>query len=157
MRTALTAPLALACLLSLMGCNRDPAVQSTKTASADHPVTQDIKQIEYGVQLAAANKRIDELERKVGALENTPERLDLDLLTQRVTVLEVKSSDAKAPVGTIARATGKAQSVSGAPRASGGVPRAQTTEPKLNLPDLEKGARPATPSEAKTFSSKPQS
>ena len=128
-----------------------------KSASVGDPVAQDIKQIEYGVRLSAANKRIEELERKVGALENTPEKLDLDLLTQRVTAIEIKSNDALAPVFTIPQVTGKAQSLGSAPSASGEVPQARIRWPKLNLPDLEKGARPATSSEAKAFSSRPPS
>ena len=35
------------------------------------------------LKLLAANKRIDELERKVGELETTPAKLVLDLLTQK--------------------------------------------------------------------------
>jgi hypothetical protein len=154
MRITSVAPLTLACLLSLGACDRGSSPSSAESVSTNTPLAQDIKQTEYGVRLAAANKRIDELERKVGALEETPEKLDLDLLTQRVTALEVASSSAAAPISTIAPATDKAQLGDIAPRAGGGVPRKQDRAPKLNLPDLEKQTRPATPSEAKAFSSK---
>jgi hypothetical protein len=156
MRTALIALLALACFLSLGACNGEVAPNSATSPSADDPVTQDIKEIEYGVRLAAANKRIDELERRVGALEDTPEKLNLDLLTQRVIALEVRSNDAIATVSTNAPLTGKAQPVDIEPRKSGEVRRATMKATKLNLPHLEKRAALATPSEAKAFSSKPQ-
>jgi uncharacterized coiled-coil protein SlyX len=116
---------------------------------------QDIKQAEYEVRLAAANKRIDELERKVGALEVTPEKLDLDLLTQRVTALEVNAGDAVVQVPMIAPAAAKVRSGGNAPRAGGEAGRRPAGVPKLNLPDLENRPRPATPSEVKAFSSKP--
>jgi hypothetical protein len=155
MRIILTAPLTLACLLSLEACDRRSVPSSVKREPTKSPMAQDIEQIEFGVRLAAANKQIEELERKVSALENTPEQLDLDLLTQRVTALETKSSDAMGPVTIIAPVPGQAQ-VGIAPRASSEIPRARIRAPKLNLPDLEKRTRPATPSDAKAFSSKPQ-
>ena len=155
MRIILTAPLTLACLLSLEACDRRSVPPSVKREPDTSLMAQDIEQIEYGVRLAAANKRIDELERKVSALENTPEQLDLDLLTQRVTALETKSSDAMAPVPIIAPVPGQAQ-VGIAPRASREIPRARIRAPKLSLPDLEKRARPATPSDTKALSSKPR-
>jgi len=151
MRTTPIAPLILACLVSLGACNRDPATPA-KIASADDPVSQDIKQIEYGVKLAAANKRIDELERKVGALEATPEKLDLDLLTQRITTLEVKSVGGEAPITNITPAAITPQPVDGTQRKSSEVRRSSAISPKLTLPELENRPRLASPAEAKAFS-----
>lgn len=107
--------------------------------------------MEAGIRIAAANKRIDELERKVSALEATPEKIELDLLTQRVTALEVKAL------------TGQATEPQGAPdprtpssdtlRSGTGARRAPTGNPKLTLPELDNRPRQATPAEAKAFSS----
>lgn len=152
MRTTLIAPLILACLLSLGACNRNPASNSGKSVSANDPVAQEIKQIEYGVRLAAANKRIDELERKVGALETTPEKLDLDLLTQRVTTLEVKSTGGEALALQVGPADNASQPVRGTRLENGEVRRPFAVSSKLNLPELENRPRMATPAEAKAFS-----
>ncbi|SEM50522.1 hypothetical protein SAMN05192583_0440 [Sphingomonas gellani] len=46
------------------------------------------------MRIQASQKRVDELEAEVAVLKNTPERLDLDLLTQRVLRLEVAASSA---------------------------------------------------------------
>jgi hypothetical protein len=152
MRIKLIALLTLAFGLSLGACDRNSTPQAAKRASPEDPVTQDIKQIEYGVRLAAANKRIDELERKVKELETTPEKLDLDLLTQRVTKLEVNSAGGEASAPKIKPAENASQPVGGTRRDSGIVRRPPATSPKLSLPELENGPRLATPAEAKAFS-----
>jgi hypothetical protein len=152
MRTKLIALLTLAFGFALGACNESPVPQGAKRASPEDPVTQDIKQIEYGVRLAAANKRIDELERKVRALETTPEKLDLDLLTQRVTRLEVNSAGGEASVPKIKPTKNASQPVGGTRRESGVVRRPSATSPKLSLPELENRPRLATPAEAKAFS-----
>ena len=147
-------PLSLLCLLSLASCDRAPAPSSAKSAAAGDPIMQDVKEAEYEVRLTAANKRIEELERKVGALEATPEALDLDLLTQRVQALEVKAM-AGAPISTgpLAEPTRAAELV---PRDGREARRAPTVMPRLKLPDLERRSRVASPSEAQNFSRKPE-
>lgn len=137
------------------GCGQASKEPVTEKPSEQDVVAQDIDKIESGVRIAAANKRIDELERKVGELETTPEKLNLDLLTQRVTALEVKAnglpasnSEASIPSDQLnsGRPTSSAAQQSPTPK------RPPTRSPTLNLPDLEKGPRLATPTEAKAFS-----
>ena len=156
MRTTPIALLIFAFPLSLGACNRNPPPRAANSGAADDPISQDIKQIEYGVRLAAANKRIDELERKVGALEDTPEKLDLVLLTQRMTALEVQGRGVLAQVPPVAPAADKTRSVVVLPRISGKVSKVPVRAPRLHLPDLEKRDRLATAAEAKAFSTKPR-
>lgn len=153
MRTKLIALLTLAFGFSLGACDWNSAPQAAKRASPEDPVTQDIKQIEYGVRLAAANKRIDELTRKVGELETIPEKLDLDLLTQRVTRLEVNSVDGEASASKIKPAENVSQPVGGTRRESGMVRRPSATSPRLSLPELENRPLLASPAETKAFAS----
>lgn len=156
MRTKLIALTTLAFGFPLAACDRNPAPRSARNAVAEDPVVQGIKQIESGVRLAAANKRIDELERRVGALEDTPEKLDLALLTQRMTALEVQR------IGVLPEAPPQGRSVDRRgqaitpPRGSGKVSRLPDKAPRLSLPNLEKRSRMATAAEAKAFASKPQ-
>jgi hypothetical protein len=142
-------------LLSLGACDRQPAFPAPNTTPASNPVEQEVKLEEYDVRLAAAYKRINELERQVGALESTPEKIDLDLLTQRVAALEVKSAGDEAmssqPSSTSQPPAAKAaQAITGTPRAR----RSPIVHSKLSLPDLEKPSRLATPAEAKAFSAR---
>jgi len=88
--------------------------------------------MEADIRIAAANKRIDELERQVGALQATPEKLDLDLLTRRVETLEAKAGgDASSP----GKLSGKTTSEPGQTPRSGskpdgfGQPKQQTAKP----------------------------
>lgn len=143
--------LSFAVLVSAGACDRIQKVPESKNASAVDPVAADIDRMEAEVRIAAANKRIDELERKVGALEATPEKIDLELLTQRVTALEVKSGSDQATEAQVAPAPRTPSSDT--PRSETGVRRAPTKNPKLTLPDLENRPRQATPAEAKAFSS----
>jgi hypothetical protein len=146
----------LALGLTLGACNRERTPAAAKTASAEDPVVQDIKQIEYGIRLAAANKRIDELERRIGALENTPEKIDLALLTQRMTELEVQRVATLPEVPELGSGVNKRSVIAPPPRVSDKTSRAPAGVPRLSLPDLEKPARVATAAEAKAFASKPQ-
>ncbi|MEG8016788.1 hypothetical protein [Sphingomonas sp. LR55] len=156
MRTKLIVLLTLAFGLSLGACDGKPAPQAANSATAEDPVAQDVKQIEYGVRLAAANKRIDELERKVGELENTPEKLDLDLLNQRIAVLEANAAEGSTPSPAVASDAGKDRLLASPRRVSSEIPRTQTKAPKLTLPELETRSRPATPAEVKAFSAGPR-
>lgn len=109
--------------------------------------------MEDGVRLSAANKRIDELEREVAALEAAPEKIDLDLLTQRVTALEVKSAIGQGASGKISPASSASQPAGGTLRKGGEVRRPFAVNTKLILPELEPLPRLATPAEAAAFAS----
>jgi hypothetical protein len=151
MRNLPIALLSVIYLLSLGACER-PAPSVAKSAAAEYLVVQDINQIETRARLAAANNRIDEVEPKVGEMEATPEKLDLDLLSQRVTALEGKTSGDTALVPEISPGSGVPRSASGARRAGSEPQRAPTQRLKLNLPELENRLRLAAPAEAKSFS-----
>ena len=152
MRNVLKASPLLACLIFLIGCDQRRTQPAVKAATHEDPLVQDIKQMEYGVRLSAAAKRIDELERKVAALEATPEKLDLELLTQRVTALEVKSVGDEATVSQAAPASKASQPMSGTPRTGSESRRSPNGNSKLTLPELENRPHLATPAEAKAFS-----
>jgi hypothetical protein len=147
MRTISTALLLVTCFPWLAACEQRTAPAATKRGPAENAISQDIHQIDSAVRLAAANKRIDELERKVGALEATPDKLDLELLTQRVTALEVKTSVAEALLPNTVPAAGAARPASGATQAVGEVRRAPASAARLSLPELERRPRLATPSQ----------
>lgn len=139
------------CLSALAACDQHRDPPSAKSQSAENPIVQETREFESGVRLAAANKRIDELELKVRTLEATPEKLDLDLLTQRVTALEVRASGAPAAVSEIAPVK-NAMQASRPPNGRGTVRsetgRASVGTSRLNLPDLEDRPRRAASGEA---------
>jgi len=145
--------LPLCMLLVLAGCGQSRTPSSVNSASADDPVSQDIKQLEYGVRLAAANKRIDELERKIGALEATPEKLKLDLLTQRVLALEVKSFDRVPSAVEMPTPGDDRRSPSNAPLKAKDSVRDPSPATKQSSPKSEPRARLATSAEAKALAS----
>lgn len=136
----------------LAACDQIPKAPASKQTVAADPLAGDLDRMEAGIRIAAANKRIDELERKVGALEATPEKVDLDLLTQRVTALEVKAAGGDASVSKVAPTSSATQPMEGAPRTSSGSRGSPTGNAKLTLPELENRSRLATPAEAKAFS-----
>lgn len=147
--------LPLTVLILVSGCGQASKKRATEKASDQDVVAQDIDKLESGVRIAAANKRIDELERKVGELETTPEKLNLDLLTQRVTALEVKangSSASNTETSIPSDQPNNGRPTSSAAQQSPATKRPPTRSSTLNLPDLEKGPRLATPTEAKAFS-----
>jgi len=147
-----TAVLSFAILTSLGACDRIPKAPASKNAAAVDPLAGDLDRMEAGIRIAAANKRIDELERKVHALEETPEKIDLELLTQRVTALEVKSVGDEAPASQTIPATKTAQPMSSPPRTGSEARRSAVVKSKLTLPELENRPRLAAPAEAKSFS-----
>jgi BMFP domain-containing protein YqiC len=142
----------LVCLVSLESCDQRSTPSAANKASGKNVVVQDINEFESGVRLAAANKRIDELEQKVGALEATPEKLDLDLLSQRVTALEARGSGDVVSAPTTSPAADVPQSGRSAPRTGVEVRPSTARSSNLNLPELEPRLRLATPTEAKAFS-----
>ena len=152
MRIVLKASPLLACLMFLIGCDQRQTQPAVKAATHEDPLVQDIKQMEYGVRLSAATKRIDELQRKVAALEATPEKIDLELLAQRVTALEVKSVGDEATVSQATPALRAPQPMSATPRTGSKARRSPIGNSKLTLPELENRARLATSAEAKAFS-----
>jgi hypothetical protein len=110
------APLSL--LLMLAACSK--AIDQPSSASLDNSEQQQmqrsIDETTMAVRLKAAEARIVALERQVGALEATPEKIDLQLVTQRLEQLEAKVY-ARAPVPD-----GTATPVA-APRPADQVPR----------------------------------
>lgn len=152
MRHIPIAVLSFAIIGSLGACDQIPKAPAAKKAVAADPLAGDLDRIEAGIRITAANKRIDELERKVGALEATPEKIDLDLLTQRVTALEVKTVGDEASVAKVAAASNVPQPVGRTPLTGSEVRRSPAGSPNLTLPDMENRARIATPAEAKSFS-----
>ncbi|MES3085126.1 hypothetical protein [Sphingomonas faeni] len=154
--------LLLASILSLAACDAAPKPANGKGTPgqdgvAQDAIAQDLARLDAGVRIAAANKRIDELERQVGELQSTPEKLDLELLTNRVTALEVQASSA-ASQASVAPAKDGPKDASAAPRTTNKDPQQSEDKrqpakraPKLTLPALENRPRLATPSEAKAF------
>jgi hypothetical protein len=133
-------------------CDQIPKAPASKSAEAIDPLAGDLDRMEAGIRIAAANKRIDELDRKVGALEATPEKVDLELLTQRVTALEVKSAGDGAPTSQAAPAAEAAQPTRSTPRTGSKAARSPVVNSRLTLPELENRPRLATPAETKSFS-----
>jgi uncharacterized coiled-coil protein SlyX len=140
-------------LISLGACNQQPASSAAKTAPAPNPIEQDVRQMQYDIRLAAADKRIEELERQVGALEATPEKLDLSLLTQRVVDLEAKAGGAVSPPFLSAPAAAAPQSNGSEKRTGNDVRKTPPAQSRLSLPSLERRPQIATPAEAKASSS----
>lgn len=143
---------ALAIFLSVQGCGQSPRSPAPKAVRNQDEAAQALNQFDAETRIAAANKRIDELERKIGALESTPEKLDLDLLTQRVTALEVKASGGGAAVLQGTPTADSSRSNGRKSLANGKIRRPPSGSARLNLPELENRPRLATPAEAKAFS-----
>ena len=109
----------MACLTLMAGCDQPPSSTVVKAKATQDPIAADVDRMEADIRIAAANKRIDELERQVGALQATPEKLDLDLLTRRVETLEAKAGgDASSP----GKLSGKTTSEPGQTPRSGSKP-----------------------------------
>jgi uncharacterized coiled-coil protein SlyX len=140
-------------LLSLGACDQQPASPVAKIAPAPNPIEQDVKQMQYDIRLAAADKRIEELERQVGALDATPEKLDLNLLTQRVAELEANAGGAVSVPSPSAPATVAPRSNGSGKRKSNDVRKTSPAPSRLSLPSLERRPQIATPGEAKAFTS----
>jgi hypothetical protein len=68
MRYPLKAFLPFTVLVTVTACNPVQKPPSAKQASDQDPIVQDLDKFETSVRIAAANKRINELERKVGEL-----------------------------------------------------------------------------------------
>ncbi|MES3057694.1 hypothetical protein O6V14_18835 [Sphingomonas faeni] len=147
----------LASVISLAACNAAPKPADVKGKPDREAVAEDLTRLDAGVRIAAANKRIDELERQVGELQSTPEKLDLELLTNRVTALEVQASAAASqasvapPKDTPKDAPAAARTTSRDAQQSEYARQPAKRTPKLTLPELESRPRLATPTEARAF------
>ncbi len=86
--------LPVACLLA--GCEQSPAtsqdVPANPNGASVAAMRNEIAGVEDRVNRETLTKRLDNLERRIGELEATPEKLDLDLLTKRVEALESKAA-----------------------------------------------------------------
>ena len=143
-------------LVTVTACNSGQKPPSAKQASDQDPIVQDLDKFEASVRIAAANKRINELERKVGELEATPEKLNLDLLNQRVTLLEVRDNEARTLLTHTSLPNDNnagSRPTSSAARPDSSAQNVPTRSSSFKLPDLEQGPRLATPGETKSFSS----
>jgi TolA-binding protein len=83
---------ATAVLLFVGACNSGSGTPSkpTKMVVGDEVIDRDASAIEMNVRLSAANKRIDDLEAKIEVLKTNSQSIDLELVKQRVEVLESK-------------------------------------------------------------------
>lgn len=143
-----------AILIAVPACDLAPKSRTLQRAPEQSKTGQDVNTFEAEMRIAAANKRIDELERKVGALEATPEKLDLDLMNQRVTALEVKVPQSVEPSPPAPRSDDRSDATQ--PTGVTGRPSETTRrEPrrssKLNPLVIGQTPRLATPAEAKAF------
>jgi uncharacterized coiled-coil protein SlyX len=146
------AMLSFACLCSMAGCDRpSPHAAATKNSSRD-AIAREVDNMEAEVRIAAATKRIEELERQVGELQSTPEKLDLELLTSRVTALEARQTgNAASPDASPTKAAPVPAVSAPIPRANGSKQDAPRRSSSLKLPELETRSRSATPDETKSF------
>jgi hypothetical protein len=156
MRSFFKAFLSLTVLVAVAACNPVPKSSSAKKVSDQDPIVQNLDEFEGTVRIAAANKRIDELEKKVGELEATPDKLDLDLLNQRVTALEVKKNETSALLPEMPSPNGNTigpRPTASAARQTSNTQKIPMRSSTFKLPDLEHKPRLATPVETEAFSS----
>jgi hypothetical protein len=148
--------LPLVLLILVEGCDRLPTSGVAKTSANQEPLVRDVERLESDVRIAAANKRIDELERKLGELEATPEKLDLDLLTSRVTALELNAGGAASTPATplVKESPGASHISGGEPERAGDARKTSKRSSTLNLPELESRPRLVTPGEARDLAPK---
>jgi len=150
---------ALLSLLSLSGCDRvgQTPTKASSTTTQNVGIEADVAVMEQGVRLAAANKRIDELEARVEALKTNPQSIQVDLLKQRLEAIE-KIVYARNYVGS--DTVGHVHSNSAPDRTGATVrPNATTvtsrtaTDPKQQRKTTVKlpTSRPATTAEAEAF------
>jgi uncharacterized coiled-coil protein SlyX len=145
--------LSFACLVFMTGCDRSSLHAAVTNDAAQDAVTEDVNRMEAEVRIAAANKRIDELERQVGELQSNPEKLDLEVLTSRVAALEASQSGVAADREVLLpKAMPVSPAVPASPsRANGGRQTTPKQSSSLHLPELEPRSRLATPDESKSF------
>lgn len=138
---------ASATLLCLAGCDGDvlPRTKAGSTTTQDIAIEKDVLGIEAGVRLAAANKRIDELEAQVEALKVNPQTVDITLLKQRLEAVELAVYEPRAD-RTNANVADPKKVTPSKPTADDVKPvpvRKAAPEPKVS--------RPATKAEADAF------
>lgn len=78
--------------LLLAACSQgiDQPTAASLDGNGHAEMERSLDELTMGVRLKAAETRIVELERKVGALEATPQAIENQLLTQRLEQLEAK-------------------------------------------------------------------
>lgn len=117
-------------------------------------MVQDIDRLEAQVRISAADKRIADLERRVGELEANPEKIDLNLLKQRMADLDEKvvlATSAQTEPKIAIAPTRDTKSTSGKSQPNASIARPRPRPSSLSLPELEKRARLATPAEVEAF------
>lgn len=153
-RQPLNILLSFSVLLMLQACGNPSTSEKPADTSRKTKIEQDMSKFEDGLRIAAANKRIDELDRKVAELEAAPEKLDLDVLSRRVSTLELKANADAAFVAVAPSSEnrmGVYHSDRNAIRPDTNARQLPKRPPSLKLPDLETRPRLATPAEAKAF------
>ncbi len=140
-------------LLLQTGCDPAPGRKAAIEKSASDPIVRDVGKLETDTRITADEKRIEELEREVGELKSTPEKLNLELLTARVAALEVgRASIAADPTDLVPTVPVEPIRPAGpVNRSNSTAPAKANRPPSLRLPSLEPRARLATPAEAKAF------
>lgn len=153
-RQSLNILLSFAAILTLQACDNTSRSETGSGSPKTAKIERDMSEFEDSMRIAAANKRIDELERKVAELEATPEKLNQDILDRRVAALELKTN-ADAAFAVAAPSSEDRLGVysldSNAMRPDTKSRRVPKRPSSLKLPDLESGPRLATPAEAKAF------
>ena len=126
--------------LALCGCGSQPHENKPEHRSAAEAIERDVTAIEGGVRLAAANKRIDELEHQVAELQTNPQTIELDLLKARVEALETRTyANTDAGVPSLAATIAPTRRVAAPP-----VSLSEQRQ-RLTLPELEAAARLGAP------------
>lgn len=141
---------ASAALLLLAGCDGTghKSQKAPNTTARDVGIESDVDGIEEKVRLAAANKRIDQLQAEVEALKVTPQTLDMAMLKQRVEAIEeavYARADDRRSGATFEAKKAAPSSTSDAPVAK---PTAKPASARKTQPTP---ARPATKTEADAF------
>lgn len=139
----------LMCLITMTACDRSPSPIPATAKAVQDPIAADVEHMTAEIRIASANKRIDELERQVGALQATPIKLDLDLLTSRLEALEAKQNG-DAP--TSEKIVSDNYKIDRPISRSNDVGKEKLQKPsKLILPELESKPRLATTDEKRLF------
>lgn len=143
-------PIASAALLLLAGCDgtNDKAQKAPNATAQDVGIEKDVAGIEENVRLAAANKRIDQLQAEVEALKVNPQTIDMAMLKQRVEAVEEAVYARADDRGSGATSEAK----NAAPSTTTDTPVAKpTAKPASTRKTQPMPARSATKIEADTF------
>lgn len=137
-------------LLLLGGCERTSRVPSTvpDTAAQNIAMEREVAGIEQGVRLAAANKRLDELEAEVETLKADQPSADVAALKQRLEAVESSVYAGNVGQPSVNEATAKKAAPS-----SVGTSSTKPAPIKKSVPATKTAAviKPATKAEADAF------